>query len=87
MWSRRLSSTMGFEQQDFVKAFVLALSDEMVISKLDSAICGNLHFEINNLNDICKNPNKDLTSFKDVNCQFQKEVSQLSDKVQKRILG
>ena len=79
MWSRRLSSTVGFEQQDFVKAFVLALSD-----KLDSTICGNLHFEINNLNDICKNPNKDLTSFKDVNCQFQKEVSQLRDKVQKK---
>ena len=84
MWSRRLSSTMGFEQQDFVKAFVLVLSDEMVINKLDSAICGNLHFEINNLNDICKNLNKDLTSFKDLNCQLQKEVSQLRDIVQKK---
>lgn len=46
MWTRRLSVNMGFEQADFVKAFVLALSEEEVVEKLESTIFKKLESTI-----------------------------------------
>ena len=54
MWSRKLSTSMGFDQQDFVKAFISALNDESVINKLDSVICGHLNVDIGNLSEAQK---------------------------------
>ena len=40
---------MGLDQKDFVKAFVMALSNEAVLEKLENTICGGLKVEIDNL--------------------------------------
>ena len=53
-WSRRLSADMGIDQDDFVKAFVLALSDDRVARKLQETICGQLSKEVGELRDIVK---------------------------------
>ena len=53
-WSRRLSADMGIDQDDFVKAFVLALSDDRVARKLQETICGQLSQEVGELRDIVK---------------------------------
>ena len=45
---------MGIEQNDFVKAFILALSDDRVARKLQDAICGQLTKEVCELRDIVK---------------------------------
>ena len=45
---------MGIEQDDFVKAFILALSDDRVARKLQDAICGQLTKEVCELRDIVK---------------------------------
>ena len=45
---------MGIEQDDFVKAFILALSDDRVARKLQDAICGQLTMEVCELRDIVK---------------------------------
>ena len=75
---------MGFDQQDFVKAFVSALNDESVINKLDSVICGHLNVDIGNLSEAQKKVQKDLEEFKDMNLQLQKEVAELRVIVQNK---
>ena len=45
---------MGIDQDDFVKAFVLALSDDRVARKLQDTICGQLSKEVGELRDIVK---------------------------------
>ena len=52
MWTRKLSVSM--DQDDFLKAFVRALSDETVIRKMQHAVCGQLHKEVSELRDIIK---------------------------------
>ena len=55
MWTRNLCSKMaGFDEDNFVKAFVRALSNEAVINKLQSAVCGSLQKEVGELRDIIK---------------------------------
>ena len=49
-----LYKDMGIEQGDFVKAFILALSDDRVARKLQDAICGQLTKEVCELRDIVK---------------------------------
>lgn len=52
MWSRALSAKMGIQQEEFVKAFVLALGNESVISKLQTSICGQLAKEVAELREV-----------------------------------
>ena len=82
MWTRQLSSNMGIDQSEFIKAFVLALSEETVINKLDSAICGKLHMEVGNLTDVHNKFQQDVSQFREINTQLQMEVSSLRRIVQ-----
>ena len=52
MWPRRLSTSMGMEQKDFVNAFQLALSDDSVVDKLAESTTKHIDCEINKLNDL-----------------------------------
>ena len=45
---------MGIDQDEFVKAFVLALSDDRVARKLQDTICGQLSKEVSELRNIVK---------------------------------
>ena len=62
--SRRLSADMGIEQGDFVKAFILALSDDRVARKLQDAICGQLTKEVCELRDIVKSRDVEVKELK-----------------------
>ena len=50
----KLSDTMGFNQEDFIKAFSAALSDTTIIKKLKSAICDDLVKEVSSLREKVK---------------------------------
>ena len=66
MWTRRLSASMaGIEQQDFVQAFVLALSNESVIKKLQNAVCGQLQQEVAVLRDLVKSKDDQIAELQD----------------------
>lgn len=45
---------MGINQEDFVKAFISALSEDRVVQKLESAICERLVKEVHELRDVIK---------------------------------
>lgn len=62
MWSRALSAKMGIQQEDFVKAFVLALGNKDVIRKLESSICGQLTREVAELREVVKARDKQISS-------------------------
>ena len=51
MWTRKLSASM-MDQEDFVQAFVRALSNDAVINKLQHAVCGQLQKEVGELREI-----------------------------------
>ena len=46
---------MGFDQEEFIQAFVGALTDNTVIEKLQKAVCGQIHKEVGELREIIKN--------------------------------
>ena len=75
---------MGIEQADFVKAFISAFSNDAVVNKLDSVICGSLQMEFLNLKDTHNKLQTELTSFREINVQLQKEVSELRNIVEKK---
>ena len=68
MWTRKLSVSM--DQDDFLKAFVRALSDETVIRKMQHAVCGQLHKEVSELRDIIKSRDDRIA-------ELEKKVDQL----------
>lgn len=72
MWSRQLSAAMGINQEDFVKAFISALSEEKVVKKLENVICERLIREVHELRDVIKERDvkikdleKEITSLKE----------------------
>ena len=66
MWTRRLSSNMaGIDQQDFVQAFILALSEDTVIRKIQHAVCGQLQQEVAALRDIVKKKDDEIANLKE----------------------
>ena len=38
MWLRKHSTSMGIDQNEFVKAFLIALNDDSVVKKLEDSI-------------------------------------------------
>ena len=46
MWSRRLSVSMVFNHDDFVKALKLALSDGSIIEKLTDVVTNKLKLNL-----------------------------------------
>ena len=72
MWTRKLSASM-MDQEDFVQAFVRALSNDAVINKLQHAVCGQLQKEVGELREILKNREKKIVD-------LEAKVSQLEQK-------
>ena len=54
MWTRRLSTKMGLEQEEFNEIFMRALSNELVNQKLQSVISTELKNELGLLRDVMK---------------------------------
>ena len=65
---------MGMNQEDFIKAFKLALSDDSVIEKFDEKLMGPLRFEIINLRDSNNQLKDQIAKFSSDNVQLKKEV-------------
>ena len=66
MWTRKLSERMGgINQDDFVQAFVHALSNQSVIGKLQSAVCGSLQKEVCELRDLIKKKDDKISLLED----------------------
>jgi len=65
MWSRKLSSSIGMDQEDFTRAFIAALKNQSVIKTLREAICGELQKEVRDLREIIKSKDTQLTELKD----------------------
>ena len=70
---------MGFDQQEFVNAFLIALKNEAVIKQLDDSLGTTLKFEIGKLNDTSNDLSKKLDNFNELNNQLKKEVAELRD--------
>ena len=49
---------MGVSQEEFVKTFVLAVSEENVIKKIEASICGQLTMYVAELRDVRKRGNR-----------------------------
>ena len=79
MWLRKYTTTMGFDQQEFVNAFLIALKNEAVIKQLDDSLGTTLKFEIGKLNDTSNDLSKKLDNFNELNNQLKKEVAELRD--------
>ena len=45
MWTRRLSTSMGIAEEEFIRAFSAALSNEDIIRKLQAAVVSQLRKE------------------------------------------
>ena len=45
-WTRSISTSMGVEKEDFVKAFIATLSNEYVLKKMKAALCDDFTKEI-----------------------------------------
>ena len=75
---------MGMNQDDFIKAFKLALSDDSVIEKFDEKLMGPLRFEINNLRDSNNQLKDQIAKFSSDNVQLKKEVSVLREIVKSK---
>lgn len=65
MWSRSLSTRMGICQEEFVQAFVLALSNEEVIKKLQSSICEKLSKEVATLREVTREQDNQISTLQD----------------------
>ena len=76
MWSRNLTTKMGIDQNDFVKAFVLALSDEGVMKKLEESISGKLSREIADLRNVICEKDKKIDALKEEVDKLTKTVEQ-----------
>ena len=74
----------GVNEADFIRAFTLALSDDNIIQKPVSVICGSLRHDISGLDESNKLLSSELKEFQDTNRQLQKEVYELRDIVQKK---
>ena len=77
MWLRRYTLNMGLDHEEFTKAFLVALSDEAIVNKMKDILCGNLQFQTDKLNEANSNLGKQLNSFREINTQLQKEVTEL----------
>ena len=66
MWTRKLSSNMaGINEDDFVQAFIRALSNDAVIGKLQNAVCGQLQKEVGVLRDLVKSKDDQIKKLDD----------------------
>ena len=74
MWSRQLTAAMGINQDNFVKAFISALSEERVVQKLESAISERLIKEVQELRGVIKERDVKIND-------LEKEVTRLKEEV------
>ena len=58
MWSRKLSASLGMDQEEFVGAFTKALKTETVQRCLKEAICEDILKEVRDLTEIVKRKDK-----------------------------
>ena len=49
MWSKKHSTSMGLDEADFAKAFLVALSDNTVVKNLSEAVIRPMKFDLDNL--------------------------------------
>ena len=84
MWSRRLSTSMGIDANDFARAFIIALGNDDVINKLDSTICQHLNMNLQTLTTATQDLKKELDTFRTSNQQLRTEVSELRELVKKK---
>lgn len=54
MWSRRLSTQLGMDQEEFVKALITGLSNDKVQAILKKTICDEIITEVRDLTEIVK---------------------------------
>ena len=77
MWTRKLSSGMShvgiLDPADFEQAFIRALSNDNVITKLQKAICGQLQKEVGELREIIKGKDKRISELENKVAEFERK--------------
>ena len=84
MWLRKLSTSMGCEQADFVQALKLALDDDSIAEKMSDMVTNKLKFDLNTLTDSNNELKREISKFSDLNKSLQKEVSDLREIVKRK---
>ena len=85
MWSRRLSSGMGgIREEEFIRAFTVALGDDSVLKKLDQVICGSLRADKAEIQELNSQLHEELKKHREDNKVLQREVKELRDVVLKK---
>ena len=84
MWLRKLSTSMGCEQADFVQALKLALDDDSIAEKMSDMVTNKLKFDLNTLTDSNNELKREISKISDLNKSLQKEVSDLREIVKRK---
>lgn len=58
MWSRQRTNKLKMDQEEFTRAFVVALQNERVVDQLRNSICANLQKEITDLKELVTSKNE-----------------------------
>ena len=72
MWTRRLSTNMGIAEEESIRAFSAALSNEDIIRKLQAAVVSQLRKEVSELRELVKGKDTQLE-------ELRNRVSALED--------
>ena len=76
--TRRMSSNMGINQQDFIEAFMVALEDDRVVNKLQGGMFQQLQKEIHHLTGIIQQKNERIAALDANQCILERAVMRLS---------
>ena len=84
MWSRRLSNKMVIDEADFVKCFVLALTNGEVVNKIDNVISASLRMDITKLTESNEKLSIELSTSREMHTETTKQVNQLKTSLEKK---
>ena len=77
----------GVNKADFIRAFTLALSDDYIIQKPESVICGSLRHDISGLDESNKLLRSELKKFQETNRQLQRRYMNYAILSRRKIKG
>ena len=60
---------MGIQQTDFVKCFVLTLTSEEVVNKIDNVISASLRMDITKLTESNEKLSRELSTYRDMHTE------------------
>ena len=74
----------GIREEEFIRAFTVALGDDRVLKKLDQVICGSLRADIAEIQELNSQLHEELKKHREDNKVLQRDVKELRDDVLKK---